>query len=65
MDDNAFLNENDENSDEQVSMKSLIWDEDGLNDENNRLLLEPIAPDQGNITETLLVNCRNSIQVFL
>ncbi|XP_033209741.1 UPF0454 protein C12orf49 homolog [Belonocnema kinseyi] len=60
--DNEFLNENEENSDEQVSMKSLIWEMDVLNDENADSLVETNAPGQGNNSESLPANCRNSIQ---
>ena len=64
LDENAFLNDNDENSEEQVSMKRVIWEMDVLSDENNVESLDSVV-GQGNNSESLAPICRNSIQVFL
>lgn len=58
IDDNTFLNENEDNSDEQVSMKSSLWEMDVL-DDNNIDSLESIAGQENNDSS---IHCRNSIQ---
>lgn len=57
IDDNTFLNENEDNSDEQVSIKSSLWEMDVMDDNNDSL--EPIAGQDNNDSS---IHCRNSIQ---
>ncbi|XP_051160465.1 SREBP regulating gene protein [Leptopilina boulardi] len=59
IDDNTFLNENEDNSDEQVSMKSSLWEMDVL-DDNIVDSLEPIGGQENNNDSS--IHCRNSIQ---